>query len=446
MLYTLYFIWLSQEYLLRNFWVISVFRFNDAIAGAWSSRKREFSIVILSLFLQVPLAVFLGHHYDERIFMATGYVVNGGGDPYSPIELVNVFAHPLLNGFVPRIGYPPPWPLILGLIFRSSYSLIPNVFMYNFAIKVPIIFANVGLAYLVRYILFDLRVARKKAEAAWLFLLFNPFILLTTSAWGQIDTLVALASVGSLYLLSKGKTSMSAVLLALSVSLKPITLALIPLPFFYQEKFFSKKNLNYGLIFLAVLAASAILPFLLFGWNLPLMPTEWNAQFKMAGGMTLFNVLNIVNVSLPQQFEFLGFLWVPALIIGYLFVYRNPPRSLDKLVSTSIAITLIFFLARSWLSEPNINLVLPLMLIAVALGNLDKRSLHLAWTLPLAFILLNFSIPQLFFLVYPTVLDSLADFDLQFGTVRLIARFAVALVWSIIAWRIAIKTLGSKQK
>src|SRR3990172_5890301 len=157
MLYTLYFIWLSQEYLLRNFWVISVFRFNDAIAGAWSSRKREFSIVILSLFLQVPLAVFLGHHYDERIFMATGYVVNGGGDPYQPIELVNVFAHPLLNGIVPRIGYPPPLPLLLGFIYRISYGMVPNVFFYNFALKIPIIAANIGLAYLVKNILLDLK-------------------------------------------------------------------------------------------------------------------------------------------------------------------------------------------------------------------------------------------------------------------------------------------------
>ena len=414
----------------------------------WLISKREILIVILSVLIQVPLAVFLGHYYDERVFMATGYVVSSGVDPYQPIELVNVFANPLLNGIVPRIGYPPPWPLMLGLIFRSSYGLIPNVFLYNFAIKVPVIAANVALAYVVRHVLLDSRVARKKAEGAWLFLLFNPFILLTTSAWGQFDTLVALACVGSLYFLSKGKISISALLLALSVSLKPITLPLIFLPFFFQEKFFSKKNLKFGLIFLLVLAACAVAPFFVFGWNLPLAPAEWNAQFKMAGGITLFSVSELIQgaVLLPQELAFFGFLWVPALIVGYYFVYRNPPRSLDELVPKAVGLTLIFFLTRSWLSEPNINLVLVLMLIAVALGELDGRSLHLAWTVPLVFMVLNTSVPQLFFLVDPTVLDSLATFDVQFGTVRLIARFAVAVVWSIIAWRITVEMLETKRK
>jgi hypothetical protein len=428
--------------------VTNIASLNAADGQVWLNRTREILIVILSVLVQVPLAVFLGHYYDERIFMATGYVVSSGVNPYQPIALVNVFANPLLNGFVPRIGYPPPWPLVLGLIFRSSYGLIPNVFLYNFAVKVPLIASNIGLAYLVRHVLLDLRVARKKAEGAWLFLLFNPFILLTTSAWGQIDMLVAFACVGSLYLLSKGKISISAVLLALSVSLKPIMLPLIFLPFFFQEKFFSQKNLKFGITFVAVLAACVAAPFFVFGWNLPLAPAEWNTQFNMAGGMTLFSVSELFQgtVLLPQELGFLGFLWVPALIAGYYFVYRNPPRSLDELVPAAIGLTLIFFLTRSWLSEPNINLILPLMLIAVALGELDKRSLHLAWIVPLVFMVLNTSIPQLFFLEYPNVLDSLANFDLQFGTARLIARFAVAVVWSIIAWKITVKMLRAKRK
>ena len=322
------------------------------------------------------------------------------------------------------------------------------MFLYNFAIKIPVIAANVGLAYLVRHLLLDLRVARKKVEGAWLFLLFNPFILLSTSAWGQFDTLMALACVGSLYLLSKNKISWSAVLLALSVSLKPITLALIPLPFFFQEKFFSRNNLKFGLTFLGFLGVFFLSPFLVFGWNVPLAPSEWNTQFKMAGGMTIFNVSELIqgSVLLPPEFEFLGFLWVPALIVGYFFVYRNPPRSLDRLVLTAIGLTLTFFLTRSWLSEPNINLILPLLLVAVALEKIGKRSLHLMWIVPLVFMVLNTSVHQLFFLVDPSVLTSLVDFDLQFGTLRLIARFAVVVVWSIIAWRITIKTLNAKQK
>src|SRR3989304_5118656 len=138
----------SAQILVKEFWVVSISR----LESGWLSRRREILIVLSSLLLQMPLAYFLGHYYDERVFMATGYVVNSGVNPYQPIELMNVFSHPLLTGMVPGLGYPPPWPLILGLIFRLSYNIVPDVFVYNFAIKIPTIIANVGLAYLVRNI------------------------------------------------------------------------------------------------------------------------------------------------------------------------------------------------------------------------------------------------------------------------------------------------------
>ena len=396
----------------------------------------------------MPLAYFLGHYYDERVFMATGYVVSSGLNPYQPIELLNVFSHPLLTGIVPRIGYPPPWPLILGLIFRSSYNIVPDIFLYNFAIKIPTVVANVGLAYLVRNILVNLHASERKAKAAWLFLLFNPFVLLTTTAWGQFDTIVAFLCVASLYALSKGKVTECGLLLALSVSLKPITLPLIPLPLLFSERLRSRNSFKYALVFVIGVFTFAAAPFFLLGWNLHLTPTEWNRQFSMAGGMTLFSLTELIQQAtlLPQELAFLGFLWVPALIISYYVVYRNPPRSADTLFSTAVGLALVFFLTRSWLSEPNINLLLPFMLILVGLNKLGSRSLHLAWIIPLVFMVLNTSVSQLFFLVDPSVLMSLAQFDQEFRIPRLVARFAVAAVWSVLGWSIAIGMLGGKRK
>jgi hypothetical protein len=381
--------------------------------------------------------------------MATGYLVGSGIDPYQPIELVNVFAHPLLNGSVPRIGYPPPLPLLLGFVYRVSYAMVPNVFFYNFALKIPIIAANVCLAYLVRNILLNLKVATKKAEYAWLFLLFNPFVLMTTSAWGQIDTLVALFTIASLYSLAKDKTKECAFLLAVSIAIKPVALPLAPLPLFYSRRFLSRKNFLYSLVFVAVLFTLAIAPFFLLGWRIPIAQGEWNGQFTVAGGLTVFNVAEIIQNSptIPPTLEFLGFLWIPALLVSYYLISRNRPLSMDDVSSKATGLVLIFFLTRSWLSEPNINLVLALMLIAVGLDKLDKRSLHLTWIVPLVFLVVNAAFPQLFFLVYPSVLTSIAQFDQQFGTARLIARFAIALAWSIIAWRIAIRMMrGNKRE
>jgi hypothetical protein len=114
---------------------------------------------------------------------------------------------------------------------------------------------------------------------------------------------------------------------------------------------------------------------------------------------------------------------------------------MNNLITISIGLVLVFFLTRSWLSEPNLNLLFPLMLIAAGLCRVKKRVLHLFWVIPLVFMMLNWSFPQLFFLTYPSVLDSLAQIDLNFGTARLVARFAVAVFWTLIGWTMAFKML-----
>ena len=53
--------------------------------------NRDILFVLLSLFVQVPLAVFLGHFYDDRIFMATGYLVSSGVNPYLSYNFMNIF-------------------------------------------------------------------------------------------------------------------------------------------------------------------------------------------------------------------------------------------------------------------------------------------------------------------------------------------------------------------
>jgi len=187
--------------------------------------NRNLLIVLLSVAVQVPLAIFLGHYYDERSFIDTGYLVSVGLNPYQPHQ-ITIFSNPDLVGINPIIGYPPLRPLLLGLIYRLTYNIIPNIFLYNFAIKIPVIASNIGLAFVVKSIMQRFSEPEKKIRAAWLFLLFNPFILLTTAAWGEFDTLIALLCVASLYFLSKCMVGKSSLLLSLSLVLKPIAIPL----------------------------------------------------------------------------------------------------------------------------------------------------------------------------------------------------------------------------
>jgi hypothetical protein len=413
----------------------------------WLKGNREWLIVLLSLIIQAPLAIFLGHYYDERVSMATGYLVSSGLNPYSPFSFAGIFSHPLITGMIPSIGYPPPWPIILGVIYRLSFNIIPNLYLYNFAIKIPIIIGNIGLAYIVRRLLLKTQTTIYKAQYAWLFLLFNPFILLASTAWGGFDTIVALLSLASPYLLYEGKIKMSALFMAFGVALKPIALPLIGLPMLFPSPTKRRKNTQYLLIFTLVFLACYFAPFYLFNWNIPSTSNQWNAQFRMAGGMTPFNLIELFQTSssLPTGLEFLGFLWVPTLIAGYYVVYLSRPNSLNVLTQKAVGLLLIFFLTRSWLSEPNINLLLPLMLLAAGNEKKNFRNFHFVWIIPLVFMFLNYSFPQLFFLPFPKVLNSLTSLDQQIGNLRLISRFMIAIVWQLLAWNVVVKTLSRRQ-
>ena len=86
-------------------------------------RLRHGQLQVLVSVSSVASAVFLGHYYDQRIFLETGYLVSSGLNPYQQHE-ISVFSNPYLTGLNPLIGYPPPWPLLLGFIYRQTYSII----------------------------------------------------------------------------------------------------------------------------------------------------------------------------------------------------------------------------------------------------------------------------------------------------------------------------------
>ena len=403
--------------------------------------KPEFLTIFLSILVQIPLAVFLGHYYDQRSFLDTGYLVSAGLNPYQPNNITIFSSNPLLTGINPVIGYPPLWPLLLGAIYRLTYNITPNLFLYNFATKIPVIASNIALAYAVKIMLHRLGASQRRIQLSWLFLLFNPFTLLTTTAWGEFDTLIALLCVSSLFFLSKCMVAKSSLLLSLSLVIKPISLPLIGLPLLCSSTRKAKRIIITLLVAFAVLLALWFLPFYFLNW---IVPSQFTAYFQMAGGMTAFSAVEIFTNTgvFPVGLQFLGYLWIPALLIGYYFVYRHPPKSMVDLVQAAAALMLIFFLTRSWLSEPNFNVIIALALLAFPLKKLTFANFTFLWVLPLAFMFFNTSFAQLFFLVSPSVIQSLAQMDLYYRGWRLIARFVVAIVFQVFAWRLVVELLN----
>ena len=418
-------------------------------------RRQDQMLLTASIGLQATLALFFGHVYDMRIFMATGYLVATGQNPYIPQDLTAVFSNPYFQGMT-SVGYPPPWPLLLGLIYRSSFTLLPNLAFYNLALKIPIIAANGCLAYLAAKILRDLGAEAAVCRRAWVFLLFNPLLLYISAAWGQFDSVVALLALLSLVSLYNGKAGTSAILLALAAALKPTALPLLIVAFVYLagpfKTFIARSAYSHGknvafssaIRYLGVFATSALLlciaPFFIFRWSADPILRGWNAHFAVGGGMSFMTFFELWRDSyqLPGSWWLLGLIWIPALGIATLALRDGIPDTLD-LLKKSTALLLVFFLTRAWLSEPNIVLVLPLVLILTSIGELHWLALAAIWVLPLVFTIFNASPPQLLFLNFPAGMAAGLQLADDYRTLRLVARILVVIPWQVVGWWIVFR-------
>ena len=395
----------------------------------------DLGLLLLSIFFQLFLGLFFGHLYDMRIFMATGYLVATGQNPYIALDLSTLFNNPAFQG-ITSIGYPPPWALLLGFIYRVVYATTHNFLLYNLAIKVPIIAANICLAYLVARILNKIGIESASSHKAWIFILFNPILFYFASAWGQIDSLVALFSLLALTFLNDGKLIGSAILLSLAISFKPIAFPILPVALIFLWVRSHRQAISYFGMSLLCLFLFSVAPFYIFGWDPSPILLNWNAHFIIVGGMSLLTFFELLfdSYKLPGWWWLLGMLWIPALGIG-IYLLKSGIHGYIDLLKKSLGLILIFFLTRAWLSEPNIILILPLVLILCSAGELDPRILTAILVVPLIFTLFNGSLPQLLFPSLPILMNKILMLPSGYRTLGLIARSIMAIPWQIVGWK-----------
>jgi hypothetical protein len=403
--------------------------------------KEDRAYLLASLLLQLFLGLLFGHVYDERIFMATGYLVATGQDPYIPQNLTAVFHNLAFQGMT-SIGYPPTWPLVLGIIYSISYALFHNLLIYNLATKLPIVIANLGLAYLVRSALNHQSTNPEVSRKAWIFLLFNPFLLYFSVAWGQVDSLVALLTLASLILLNKQKVVISSFLLALAISIKPTPIPIVLVALVYLWGTPWQRLVRYLVTFTVSIFILCILPFIIMNWDASPILLHWNAHFSVGGGMSWMTFYELMSDSylLPGLWWLLGVAWLPAVLVGVFWI-KSGKRDFVGLLKQSLALILIFFLTRTWTSEQNMILILPIVLILTSLGELPKICLTATWVLPLIFTIFNTSPPQLLFPILPGLMEQLIQMMDVYRSGRLIVRTIIVIPWQIFGWWMVILCL-----
>jgi hypothetical protein len=402
------------------------------------SRAHDLRLLLFSIGLQLVLALLFGHLIDMVIFMASGYLVGTGQNPYIAQDLSSVF-HSGYFRHLTTIGYPPPWPLVLGLVYKCVYAAVPNVLLYNLAAKIPIIAANVALAYTTERFLRSRGAADHIARGARASLLLNPLLLYASAAWGQFDSVVALVSLMSIIALVEHKEVRSAALLALAVSLKPtaLPLPLVAIAYLVTKSYI--RALRYGAVFSAVSIFLCVVPFAVFKWDPTVIIRHWNAHLLLGGCMSYMSFYQFANHTfvLTGNWRILGMAWIPALVMALVAIRGEIASPLD-LFKKSVALVLIFFLSRTWLSEQNVLLILPLVLILTSLGELNRRAFTAIWALPLVFSFFNASTPLLFFPSMPLLMEKMTAFAHVHSTPLLIARSVAVVAWIFAGSRIAI--------
>ena len=273
-------------------------------------------------------------------------------------------------------------------------------------------------------------------------MLFNPFLLYASAAWGQFDSIVALLCLASLMFLDSGRRSSSAILLALAIAFKPTAIPILVVPFFYLVAKGGWQIMRYYAVLGVGLAVSCAAPFILFGWDPTFIFQNWNAHFIVGGGLTPLAALELWQPSyrLNGNWWLLGLVWIPALALAAT-TFRHGITGFSDLLRKATGVIMVFFLTRAWLSEPNIILALPFVLILATLGDFPRRWLHAVWILPLVFGIANVSLPQLFFPSMPGVMDWLLVQMEHFRTARLIAKVVIVIPWQLVGWSIVARCL-----
>ncbi len=406
-------------------------------ATAWVKRNRFY---LLATLLQLALFPF-GLWYDTRIYFGTGAGVANGYSPYAQYDLGLYYHSPSLVGVVSGIGYAPPWALFLGAIYVLVYVPTQNVLAMNFAMKIPIIAGNLLLARFVRTALQDHGVNPTTAARAELLVLFNPFLLYTSTFWNMYDTSIALLTLVSLSLLEKDRPVAAGLALGASLALKHLALPLIPLGWLWlwRRSQPTDRRLQGIANYTSALLLSAIgfvfLPFYVFGWRGSGFVAATTYQTVAAGGFTVYNFIQ-VNLGGGSPLGFLGYLSFAAVIVAYVMLRNRPLRTFLDLTRFALIIMIVFMTTRTFVSDQNLAMIFPLVLFPELLRERGFQKANRFWGVFLVYTLSNSVVTQFPFLLVPDAFTITVGITTNpiFGGIRGVILAGCVLVWIFLGW------------
>ncbi len=283
--------------------------------------------------------------------------------------------------------------------FGVVHNLIPQ-FPQIYLMKIPAVISDLAIGWIIYKLVREKRSAREALLAASFFI-FSPFVIFNSSIWGQVDAVLSLILVGSVYFLVTNKEGPAFILLGLAFLFKPQALFFLPLYVLFishnsrnsgrlisQEKsllipgIFNKLILFVGTIFLVGLPFFMNDPF--FGLPKMINRSANTYEILSANAMNLWGIFGTWATDkanfLSLSFEVWGLLFL-SLGLGFAWLSFLIRKDKDSIFLAASLIVLAYFTLPTRVHDRWLFPFFPFFLVWSARNNFRIISVYLIFSL-----------------------------------------------------------------
>lgn len=360
------------------------------------------NIVVAGTLVRIFLMPFSAHPFDVDVWHQV--ILNIIRDPMS----VTLFPPMLFYTFIPvafaynlvsnTLGTAPialaslPSELNPDPRYNIEYITDPN---FNLLVKVPFLVSDMLVAFLVFKLVDVLSQDKRKASWAAALWFLNPYLILISAVWGMFDSLPALFSVLSLWLLMRRRPDLSASALAVAVAYKLYPLLfLIPTILFIRRLDIAASPRRTVFRYVAIFTAVSVVLFLP-----TVMKSISFSQGLLAGlpdpgalgfGLTFWSILLMVPLDPSFVLVASNLIVVVFLAVTYLQAVRsNLDGGLLSLAAFQLCSVLSVFAGFRVVCEQFFVWALPYMVILGVAGRVKIRYYKMLSTIAFAYSLIH---------------------------------------------------------
>ncbi|MEE8370022.1 MAG: hypothetical protein V3S00_04550, partial [Dehalococcoidia bacterium] len=306
----------------------------------FSVAVKPIAIVLLAgLILRLALATLPGFSVDLGSFRAWSVQLASSG-PWNFYD----------TGFF--ADYAPGYLYVLWFIGTANRFLQFDAGQFDYVLKLPSVFADLASAFLLYRLLEGQRPLARLAGPA-LYLLF-PATLLIGPVWGQVDSILALFLLLTIYYVSKGRPVRGAVAFTVAFLVKPQAVAALPfLAFWYLKNFPLAMVMRASAIALGV-GVLLVLPFFPDSpWGIvDRLADAANIETYRVNSFWAYNFWGLFGLFKPDDLEYLGFtyrvwgffLFAVAMALVILAFSRSRGDNAGALALGTALSVLVFYL------------------------------------------------------------------------------------------------------